>query len=308
MTVTPNGSGPDFLCIGLQKAGTGWLFDQLDFHPDFWMPPLKELHFFDSRLKAKRLDKLLRGMQSDLVGLNNTRLHQNRRSLGDRELQFLFKAKAMKGAPQDLDKYAELFVGKQNLLSGDITLGYSTLPETMIKSISERFPGLKIVLLLRNPIERSWSQVNMHIRAGKLTEAEASDWNELKANLSGDGFFARSHPSKVWSRWTKFISEERMGYFFFDDLCQRPVEFRATILNFLGADPEKSSGTLSADYNRKNNNLKISMSRSVREHMIDFFREELLACARIFGGPANEWLTRYGLTTQPANTRLGGQK
>ena len=36
-------SGPDFLCVGAQKGGTRWLYDQLQLHPDFWMPPVKEL-------------------------------------------------------------------------------------------------------------------------------------------------------------------------------------------------------------------------------------------------------------------------
>ncbi len=30
---------PDFLCVGAQKAGTSWLYQQLERHPDFWMPP-----------------------------------------------------------------------------------------------------------------------------------------------------------------------------------------------------------------------------------------------------------------------------
>src|ERR1700758_1596004 len=38
---------PDFLCVGAQKSGTSWLYRQLDLHPDFWIPPLKELHYFD---------------------------------------------------------------------------------------------------------------------------------------------------------------------------------------------------------------------------------------------------------------------
>ncbi len=38
---------PDFLCVGAQKAGTSWLYQQLEPHPDFWMPPVKELHYFD---------------------------------------------------------------------------------------------------------------------------------------------------------------------------------------------------------------------------------------------------------------------
>ena len=293
--MSANLSGPDFLCIGLQKAGTGWLFDQLDFHPDFWMPPLKELHYFDSCLKVKKLDSLLRRMQSDLARVNKARLGLNRRSLSERDVQFLVRAKAIRGAPQDLDKYADLFAGKEGLLSGDITPGYCTLPENTIKIISDRFPNVKIVLLLRNPVERIWSQINMGIRKGKLTEAEAFDWDRIKANLSRDGFSERSYPSEIWRRWTKFISAERMGYFFFDDLRQRPVEFRANILKFLGADPEKPSGGRPADYNRKSNHPKISMSQSVRDQMIDFFHEELVACASIFGGQAKEWLSSYGL-------------
>ena len=35
---------PDFLCVGAQKGGTSWLYRQLEAHPDFWMPPVKELH------------------------------------------------------------------------------------------------------------------------------------------------------------------------------------------------------------------------------------------------------------------------
>lgn len=31
--------GPDFLSVWAQKAGTQWLFDQRQHHPDFWMPP-----------------------------------------------------------------------------------------------------------------------------------------------------------------------------------------------------------------------------------------------------------------------------
>ncbi len=45
---------PDFLCVGAQKAGTTWLYQQLDSHPDFWMPPIKELHYFDELSKVQR--------------------------------------------------------------------------------------------------------------------------------------------------------------------------------------------------------------------------------------------------------------
>jgi hypothetical protein len=49
----PSVLGTDFLCIGMVKGGTGWLFDQLQFHPDFWMPPIKEMHYLDRAAGAR---------------------------------------------------------------------------------------------------------------------------------------------------------------------------------------------------------------------------------------------------------------
>src|SRR5205809_6538559 len=45
---------PDFLCVGAQKAGTSWLYRQLEPHADFWMPPVKELHYMDYLNRTKR--------------------------------------------------------------------------------------------------------------------------------------------------------------------------------------------------------------------------------------------------------------
>jgi hypothetical protein len=36
---------PDFICVGVQKAGTTWLYEQLCSHPQVFMPK-KELDFF----------------------------------------------------------------------------------------------------------------------------------------------------------------------------------------------------------------------------------------------------------------------
>jgi hypothetical protein len=38
---------PKFICIGAQRAGTTWLHECLNEHPDVYVPPEKELHFFD---------------------------------------------------------------------------------------------------------------------------------------------------------------------------------------------------------------------------------------------------------------------
>src|SRR3984957_2732032 len=70
---------PDFLCIGAQKAGTTWLHKMLGQHPGAWLPPIKEIHYFDrlyrkksqldaipSRLDIGRMEAVLRAIQWNL--------------------------------------------------------------------------------------------------------------------------------------------------------------------------------------------------------------------------------------------------
>ena len=54
LTASPVTHVPDFLCVGAQKAGTSWLYRQLEPHPDFWMPPVKEFHYLDQLNRTKR--------------------------------------------------------------------------------------------------------------------------------------------------------------------------------------------------------------------------------------------------------------
>ncbi|MDY6993754.1 MAG: sulfotransferase [Pseudomonadota bacterium] len=39
---------PDFIGIGAQRSGTTWVANVMSLHPEIWVPPLKELHYFDS--------------------------------------------------------------------------------------------------------------------------------------------------------------------------------------------------------------------------------------------------------------------
>src|SRR3954471_8486885 len=125
-------SGPDFLCIGAQKAGTGWLYEQLRSHPDFWMPPLKEIHYFD-RLGQNRPGR------NEKAG---DRIKTARIKVRDRrDKDFLATMEqAIARTEIDFDLYARLFDPKGQLISGDITPGYSTLPDQLVRQIVEHFP------------------------------------------------------------------------------------------------------------------------------------------------------------------------
>ena len=272
-----DGARPDFLCVGAQKGGTSWLFHQLTLHPDFWMPPVKEVHYFDSMSKVKR---------------NNPP-----RCKDERDQWFLARLVELSALPYiDLDSYSELFAAKRTLLSGDITPAYSMLNDELIERIVGYFPNLKVIFLARDPVDRAWSQLSMGVRLGNIPAFDSTNPAEVLRNLLSPGVFFRSYPSKIVKRWRRYVRPDLFRIYFFDDLKENPAGMRRSILSFLGADPEKPSGPLKADYNGQGGQEKLPLTDKVKARVAQFFEHELKACAVELGGRAKSWPTGYGFS------------
>src|SRR5438270_145910 len=254
---------PDFLCVGAQKAGTSWLYRQLERHPDFWMPPVKELHYFDQ--------------------LNKTKQFHPPRNGDERDASFLESMEDLRGRFYlDLDSYGRLFCHKGTLLSGDISPAYSTLSDEVIERVVDRFPNLKVVFLARDPVERAWSQLSMGVRLGMISPFDATDAEEVIQNLLNPGVLVRSHPSKTVARWKRYVSPEQFRVYFFDDLKENPTELRRSILLFLGGDPNKASGGTKPHDNSDAGRDKLRLTANVRDRMARFFAPAIVGIVRAY--------------------------
>ena len=130
------------------------------------------------------------------------------------------------------------------------------------------------------------------------------DWTRLKDDLMADDFMQlvrkrfvvkRSFQTEIVARWRQFVPEGRFGFYLFDDLVADPDGLRARVLGFLGADPEKPSGTAPAGFNRKSDPAKMPLSPDLRDRLSRHLADELRASARQFGGAAVDWPAKYGL-------------
>jgi Sulfotransferase family len=270
---------PDFLCIGAQKGGTTWLYHQLNLHPDFWMPPVKELHYFDQISFSQHPD---RSWWQKI-----TRRDQ-------RDEAFMAGMEALCSTPFiERERYGQLFAPKEELLSGDITPRYSTLSEEMIALVMDHFPQLKIVFIARDPVERAWSALCLGVKGGGLSRFDVSDRNVVTRHLLHPDIVLRSFPSMTVARWRRHVPAEQLRVYFFDDLQSRPAALRAEIIEFLGGNPAKAKGDASAKINEDRSKLRLSTE--MRSHIAQFFARELKTCARELGGAAQEWSARYGL-------------
>lgn len=283
-------TGPDFLCIGMGKAGTGWLFDQLKNHPDFWMPPVKEFAYLRRSSHSlrdhavKQLASLRRGNRLDWA---------NRGPNDDRDLVFLKEATRVVGNARDLASYAALFRYKHGKLTGDITPGYGRLAGEAIAEIGAALPKTKLVLLVRDPVQRAWSHISMLARNKLFDITLLDDPTRLAHFLTTDERFSPMFFATALIRnWRVHAPELDLRVFLFDDVVENPAKTLKDILVFLGAQPAlvptKSHGS-----DAKRSKSKLELTQITESVLVQHFREELLECASVLGGAAAGWPARY---------------
>lgn len=139
---------PDFLIVGAMKSGTTTLWRALQNHPDVFLPTLKEPHFFS-------------------VPEYLTCLSPHARK------------KVFSLAPQDKQQYAELFKdASSEQIVGEASASYFFLAYVTIPKILELLGQPKIVIILRNPYERTWSEFGMMSR-GSISRNITKDFLSL---------------------------------------------------------------------------------------------------------------------------------
>ncbi len=137
---------PNFFIVGAPKAGTTSLYHHLRQHPDVYMSPLKETSYFADEFGVENLVPELRALgRKSAEGL---RRYLDSPPLGDR----------FGGVVTDLQDYRSLFaqVDKETAI-GEASPSYLWSPTAALK-ISMLVPHAKIIMILRNPADRAFSQ------------------------------------------------------------------------------------------------------------------------------------------------------
>lgn len=287
-------AGPNFICVGMPKAGTSWLYDQLFAHPDFWMPTIKDWPYL--KRAEPRMGKVIRNrlerLKDPKLGPRTLAKFSNRRPGDSRDIEFLEEAASTTG----IASYIALFRHKEGKLSGDITPGYSALTPEQIQQIAGALPDTKVILLVRDPISRAWSHTCMWHRGGRLPEGALESAEAYRAFLERSGSLGGEHfPTHIVNLWKQHAPDVSFRSFLFDDIVREPERTRAEILHHVGADPAKSSGKMPAGHNAKADREKLELTEALQGMLVEFFRDELLACAEVFGGAAREWPKKYEL-------------
>ncbi|MFQ5569664.1 MAG: sulfotransferase [Rhodothermales bacterium] len=208
---------PNFVIIGAQKAGTTSLYHYLDQHPDVFMSAIKEPRFFS------HLAKLEAGI-----------------------------AHPGSEAVTSLEAYRHLFDNATAKAVGEASVAYLDIPGTA-HCMKQYIPHAKLIVLLRNPADRAYSQYLMHVREG--TEHDRFEDAIVKGRYLKGGFY---HKKLV--PFFHHYGSQAIGVYFYDDLCHDPQALVQHIFRFLEID--------------------------------DTFAPDLTVRHNVGGKPKNEWIAR----------------
>lgn len=215
---------PDFIIIGGQRCGSTSLYRSLTSHPGILSARIKEVHFFDLAYQ---------------------------RGLPWYQANFPLSASA---------KIQQMFRGgEQPYLTGEASPYYLFHPLVPAR-VKAALPQVKLIALLRNPIDRAYSHYQHYIAAGfeQLSFEEAiereperlrgeeekllQDGNYCSYNHQMYSYLARGRYTEQLQRWWRHFPREQILLITSEEFSENPSAVSRRALEFLGTcEPDRES-------------------------------------------------------------------
>jgi len=240
---------PDFIIIGGQKCGTTTLYDYLIQHPSVISAARKEVHFFDNDYHYA-------------MGLKRYRVQFPTNS---------YKNKIKK-------RY------NNQGITGEASPNYLSHP-LVPKRIFESIPLVKLIVILRNPVDRAYSEYHMNRRKNwennSFEEAIAYEQKTLNGKYENGKWDMkyRTYNDKRWPylirgiyvehfrRWLDVFRKTQLFILNTEDFKKNYSKTMKSCFQFLGVSDYKVK-----EMDEKNVGEYIPMKLETREFLIDYFK------------------------------------
>lgn len=284
-----------FICIGTQKAGTSWLHWNLFFHPETDIIEQKEFNYFwpvfDWRACLQnRVDSGFESWNGALRTLVTSAYHCNPRFNYRQYIQCLWPIRTPA-------RYLKILTPRKGRkIGGDVCPVYTHAGIDRLREYYSVLSQSKRMIILRNPIERAWSQFRMASVTRKLGELDEEGMKrEIDARC-----LAYSRYSEILDRWER--AGLPLNVFFYEELCHDPVKFFRTVCEYLGITPlvEFRNSKVQEPIHV---GRKLSMPDSVRAHLEQRLGDEIAYCLERY---PNRWTRGWATPATERQVALAG--
>lgn len=229
---------PQFLCIGAQKAGTTWLFEKLASHPSIWMPPIKELHYFDHLFVERNRNWTLWHIQGS--ARRALKWHSERAA----EIDLEYVRYLLRLATEDVftERWYRLAFERPAALGkviGDITPEYSTIPPQGIAYLRSLLGAVRIIYIIRDPLDRALSQMRMLAMRRNSRRMDEQGWLNLanEPDIENRGLYSTYVP-----RWKGTFAEADLCFIPYRRLSSDALQVLRQVERLIGIPPHEYEG------------------------------------------------------------------
>jgi hypothetical protein len=247
-----------------------------------------------NRKKVEKLDFILAGAQKS----GTTALHYFLEkhpdiTLGDQEEMHFFDDEEVFSKPVDYASLHRHFPSiAPSAIAGECTPSYLYW-EPAAERISKYNPAVKLLVLLRNPVDRAFAHWNMQRYKKRepldFLEAVEQEGKRTAPLLSLESrrfsYIDRGFYTKQLARFFRFFPREQFKITKFEDFRDRPTETVNSIFDFLGLKPlgpVRSKDRNVVPYER-------AMTMEERRHLYGVFANEIEQLERLLGWDCSDW-------------------
>jgi hypothetical protein len=152
-----------------------------------------------------------------------------------------------RGWPQ----FCEEFFSKAPMeaLWGKVTpqyMAYSHVPERIFKQM----PRVKLIAILRNPVDRAFSHYRMAVRLGAEKRSFADVFSEEQKDVSSINFLTLGQYGRILARFLEYFPREQLLVLLADDLERVPKSVLDSVFGYLGVERRYTPKNLDKRYHQ----------------------------------------------------------
>ena len=237
---------PDFIIIGAQRAGTTSLYNYIINHP--WASPafIKEVHYFDNNFHH-----------------------------GTDWYRAFF--------PTILYKQYKRIITHNQFVTGESSPFYLCHPHAA-RRIKTLLPEIKLIVILRNPVDRAYSHYHHHVQLGieslSFEEAISQEPNRLTGeyehmvadhdyysyNYQAYSYLTRGIYADQLTSWFSFFDSSQLLILDFAGLQKTPQNIMGIVNSFLGLPSRELR-----EYPKFHESSYLPMKESTRQQLNNYF-------------------------------------
>ncbi len=257
------------------------------------MPATQEIHYFDTKHGFYDKNETLRrrlGYVAQRLAKAEIEAPESAADI----VELRDQIEMLIGADSD-DAYRAFFerFGKGFKVCGEKTPNYSVLPHTAFDEMARVYPDTRMLFILRNPVDRFWSQFRFHADRAEKSGRRLSRFTDPFAALHRGSFVVKSDYPAVLRKMLFAAARDRCFTEYYERITNCPGAVQK-LFGFLDLSPMPTQELEAWQARKVNTSPAMEMPEKLRRAAVQELRPVYdYVFSHMAGEPPAQWLRDY---------------